>query len=182
MTNSLFNRLYNEGGRILDHITLEKLYIKYYSEVFSYAFSLCKNYHDAQELVSDTFFKALISLDLGKDHSNFKYWLLRVCKNNWLDGIKKKKYISDKEIDDNLTVSEKDVFKGIFQNEAKQELYEKIQELPRTYKEIIILYYFCNLSLKDISKIMDITPGASRMLISRARKQLQERLNKEDFL
>ena len=166
----------------MDHITLEKLYRQYSSEVFSYAFSLCKNHHDAQELVSDTFFKALISLNLDKDNGNFKYWLLRVCKNSWLDGIKKKKYISDKEINDNLTVSEKDVFKDLFKNEAKRELYEKIQELPLTYKEIITLYYFCNLSLKDISKIMDITPGASRMLISRARKKLQERLNKEDFL
>lgn len=153
--------------------------MQYSSEVFSYAFSLCKNYHDAQELVSDTFFKALISLD--KDDENFKYWLLRVCKNTWLDGIKKKKYMSNKEIDENITILEKDIFKDLFQNEVKRTLYEKIQELPRTYKEIIVLYYFFNISLKDISKIMDLSPGASRMLISRARKKLQERLNKEDF-
>lgn len=154
--------------------------MQYSDEVFSYAFALCKNYHDAQELVSDTFFKALISLDKGD--GDFKYWLLRVCKNSWLDGIKKKKYMSDKEIDDNLTVSEKDIFKELFQNEVKRTLYEKIQELPLTYKEIIVLYYFCNLSLKNISKIMDLSSGASRMLISRARKKLQEGLNKEDFL
>lgn len=71
--------------------SLEKLYRQYANEVYLYAFSLCKNHHDAQELVSDTFFKALISLK--QEEEKFKYWLFRVCKNSWLDGIKKKKFL-----------------------------------------------------------------------------------------
>lgn len=42
---------------------MEKLYIKYHKELYLYAFSLCKNHHLAQDLTSDTFFKAYLSLD-----------------------------------------------------------------------------------------------------------------------
>ncbi|MDF2844998.1 MAG: polymerase subunit sigma-70 [Herbinix sp.] len=164
----------------MNNKSLEKIYQQYSNEVYLYAFSLCKNYHEAQELVSDTFFKALVSLE--KEDGEFKYWLLRVCKNSWLDGLKKKKYILDKPYDEALSLTGNDMVNLILKEEERRTLYEVIQYLPQTYKEIIILHYFCNLSLKEISEIMNITPGAGRMLISRARKCLKERLNKEDFI
>lgn len=163
----------------MNNKSLEQLYKQYSNEVYLYAFSLCKNYHDAQELVSDTFFKALIALD-NKD-GDFKYWLLRVCKNSWLDGIKKKKYLMDKPLDDMNIVSDLDVSSLLDKNEERRIIYEAVQHLPQTYNEIITLYYYCNMSLKEIAKIMNISPGASRMLISRARIYLKGRLNKEDF-
>ena len=164
----------------MNNKSLEKIYQQYSNEVYLYAFSLCKNYYEAQELVSDTFFKALVSLE--KEDGEFKYWLLRVCKNSWLDGLKKKKYILDKPYDEALSLTGNDMVSFILKEEERRTLYEVIQYLPQTYKEIIILYYFCNLSLKEISEIMNISPGAGRMLISRARKYLKERLNKEDFI
>lgn len=57
---------------------LENLYIKYHRELYLYAFSLCKNYHLAEDLTSDTFFKAMISLD--EESSYIKYWLFRARK------------------------------------------------------------------------------------------------------
>lgn len=159
---------------------LEKLYKEYANEVYLYAFSLCKCHHEAQELVSDTFLKALISSN--KNDGYFKYWLLRVCKNMWLDNIKKKEYIADISPDKVVEISENEVFGSLIIDEEKRLIYEAIQNIPQSYKEIIILYYYCNLTLKEISDIMHISPGAGRMLISRARKALRERLNKEDFI
>ena len=121
-------------------------------------------------------------VSLEKEDGEFKYWLLRVCKNSWLDGLKKKKYILDKPYDEALSLTGNDMVSFILKEEERRTLYEVILYLPQTYKEYIILYYFCNLSLKEISEIMNISPGAGRMLISRARKYLKERLNKEDFI
>ncbi len=164
----------------MNNKSLEQLYKLYSNEVYLYAFSLCKNHHDSQELVSDTFFKALISLN--NNDVDFKFWLLRVCKNSWLDGIKKKKYILDKPFEDITASSEMDVFNSLSEDEERRIIYGAICQLPETYKEIIILFYYCNMPLKRISEIMNISPGASRMLISRARKDLAKRLNKEDFI
>jgi len=159
---------------------LEKLYKQYAMELYLYAFSLCKSHHDAQELVSDTFFKALIST--FKNNSNFKYWFLRVCKNSWLDGIKKRKYLSDQSIEDIKAVSNMDVINFFISDEERRIIYEAIQNMPPSYNEIITLYYYCDIPLKEISEIMNISSGASKMLISRARKYLKEQLNKEDFI
>jgi RNA polymerase sigma-70 factor (ECF subfamily) len=159
--------------------SLEKLYKQYSDEVYLYAFSLCKSHHDAQELVSDTFFKALISLE--QEDGEFKYWLFRVCKNSWLDGIKKKKFLLDKPIED-FFISENDVVHRIMMEEERRTLYEAVQKLPQTYKEILILYYYCDIPLRVISDMMNISYSATRMLISRARKFLKEGLNKEDFI
>jgi RNA polymerase sigma-70 factor (ECF subfamily) len=159
--------------------SLEKLYKQYSNEVYLYAFSLCKSHHDAEELVSDTFFKALISLE--QEDGEFKYWLFRVCKNSWLDGIRKKKYLLDKPIED-FFVSESDVFNRMIMEEERRTLYEAVQKLPQTYKEILILYYYCDIPLIVISDMMNSSYSATRMLISRARKFLKEGLNKEDFI
>ncbi len=164
----------------MDRQTLEKLYNQYATEVYLYAFSLCKSHHDAQELVSDTFFKALLST--YKINSNFKYWLLRVCKNSWLDGLKKRKYLSDQSIEEIKVVSNIDATISLISDEERRILYEAIQNMPRSYNEIITLYYYCDMTLIEISEIMNISNGASRMLISRARKYLKEQLNKEDFI
>ena len=62
---------------------LEEVYSLYAKQVYLYARSLCNNHYMAEELTSDTFYKALLSLD-GKSTS-IKYWLLRVCRNLFLE-------------------------------------------------------------------------------------------------
>lgn len=66
---------------------LEKIYKSYYKELYIYAFSICKNHNLTEEIVSDTFFKAFLSIDNCEEH--IKYLLMRVCKNLIFDYYKK---------------------------------------------------------------------------------------------
>ncbi|MCF6464620.1 RNA polymerase sigma factor [Clostridium sp. Cult2] len=158
---------------------MEKLYIKYHRELFLYAFSLCKNHHLAQDLTSDTFFKAYLSLD---DVSYFKYWLFRVCKNLYLDFLKRdREYSSENNLEDTLSNSETPLDK-IIESEEKKYLYKLVINLNESYKEIFILYYYCGFSLKEISKSRNITEGAAKTMLFRARKRLKEKLEGENGL
>lgn len=158
---------------------MEKLYIKYHRELFLYAFSLCKNHHLAQDLTSDTFFKAYLSLD---DVSCFKYWLFRVCKNLYLDFLKRdREYSSENNLEDTLSNSETPLDK-IIESEEKKYLYKLVINLNESYKEILILYYYCGFSLKEISKSRNITEGAAKTMLFRARKRLKEKLEGENGL
>lgn len=74
---------------------LEILYKKYSAELYIYALSLCKDHHLAQDLVSETFYKALLSIESTEGY--IKYWLFRVCKNLYLDYMKKNKHLQDIE-------------------------------------------------------------------------------------
>lgn len=158
---------------------MEELYIKYQRELYLYAFSLCKNHHLAQDLTSDTFFKAYLSLD---DISYFKYWLFRVCKNLYLDHLRRNKEYSDQGILDITLSSNETPLDKIIDSEDKRYLYNLVINLNESYKEILILYYFCDFSIKEISKSRDITESATKTMLFRARKKLKKEMEGENEL
>ncbi|MGY0372289.1 RNA polymerase sigma factor [Clostridium sp. JNZ J1-5] len=149
----------------------EIIYKKYSAELYIYVLSLCKNHHLSQDLVSETFFKALLSIVDSPGH--IKYWLFRVCKNLYLDHLRKNKYLQDIEIDLDKLFVEDSTLDKIILNEQRRSVYYEILKLQPSYKEIITLYYYCNFSLKEIAAIIGISQGAARTLLFRARKKLK---------
>nr|WP_284703629.1 sigma-70 family RNA polymerase sigma factor [Clostridium swellfunianum] len=163
---------------INDH--LEKLYVKYHRELYLYAFSLCRDHHLAQDLTNETFLKALLSLE--NDIQHIKYWLFRVCKNLFLDYVRKDKEITSTEgLDDILTLKETPLDK-IIDNEEKKRIYRLVLNLRPSYKEILILYYYCDFTLKEMSETTGLTEGAVKTLLFRARKKLKSALEGKNEL
>lgn len=155
----------------------EIIYKKYNRELYLYALSLCKQHHLSQDLVSETFFKALLSLDIGEGY--IKYWLFRVCKNLYLDHLKKSSRLEAMELNASKLSIEDGTLDKIILNEERRRIYYEVLSLQPSYKEIIILYYYCNLSLKEISEVAGISQGAARTLLFRARKKIKEFLEEE---
>lgn len=156
---------------------LEIVYEKYSHEVYLYAFSLCKDHYLAQDLVSDTFFKALLSIN--DDNIKIKYWLFRVCKNLWLDNLKYRKHFSNNPLDIFQIPTEDNTLSKLIIDEEKRYLYMAILKLPPSSMEVVILFYFCNMSLKDIAENLNMSPGAARTLLFRARQKLKTLLEEE---
>lgn len=67
----------------------------------------------------------------------------------------------------------------IIKSEERKKVYCEVLKLQQSYKEIIILYYYCSLSLKEIGSIIGISEGAARTLLFRARKKLKKSLKEE---
>ena len=65
--------------------TLENIYLTYYHEVYLYTLSLCGNVHMAEDLTSETFYKALLSLE--GQRQNVKFWLFKVSRNLFYDRL-----------------------------------------------------------------------------------------------
>lgn len=158
---------------------MEKLYIKYHRELYLYAFSLCKDHHLAQDLTSDTFFKAFLSLD---DVYYIKYWLFRVCKNLYLDLLKLNREYSSENIIENTLSNYETPLDKLIESEKNKYLYNSIINLNESYKEILVLYYFCGFSLKEISESRNTSEGAAKTMLSRARKRLKKEMEGENEL
>ncbi len=148
----------------------EKIYETYYKDIFIYALSLCKDYYLAETLVSDTFYKALLSIDKEK---HIKQWLFLVCKNNYIDYIRKSKKHSMYELNENIFVDETDTLERVIVDEKKRKLFSAISRLDKTSREVITLHYFINHSLIDISNIIGCSYGNVRTIIYRARIKLR---------
>lgn len=153
---------------------IDLLYRKYYNDALLYTLSLCRNRDLAEDIVSTAFFKALQSAD--DDISNFKAWLLTVCRNEFYDYCRKHKYNSDEEIPEETASDEEDLSSKIIRQEEYRALYKAISLLPEQQREAVTLFYFSGLSVKEAAEIMGKTEANMKVILMRARENLKAKL------
>lgn len=158
---------------------LEQIYKTYYHEIYLYALSLCKNTLEAEEITSDTFYKALLCAELQNE--SIKYWLLRVCKNIFIDQARQKKRRPVTPLEDIGSSSYDNVLERMIQNEDAKVLYHCILQLPDRYRELIYMFYFMNYSLKEIAHFTCQSTGTTRTALCRSRDKLRSILEREGY-
>ena len=156
----------------MDKRLLNELYTKYYKELYLYIYSLSHNREVTEDLVQETFLKALLSL--SDSHTNMRAWLYMVARNLYFNFAKKEK--SKESLDElNDTPSPSaPVIEKIIENERRRVSFEALQSLQGAKKEILILQYFGGLSQKEIAATLHITPENVRVLSYRAKKELRK--------
>ena len=157
---------------------LEQLYRKYYKVALVYATSICGEISLAEDLVSEAFIKAYISLP--DDVPSFKFWLFKVCKNLWIDYIRKHKRMVDNEL---LQYLSTDITPEAIhiKNEKYKALWNALDSLSAQERELIILYYFSNFSLQEAAEILGKSYAAVRKKMSRLRETLKQRMEEQGY-
>lgn len=160
--------------------TIEEAYKLHSEELYLYAFSLTKDATWAQDLVSDTFYKALLSYDTNKNQ-NFKHWLFFVLKNIFIDDYRKRKkltYFDEKQMldycEENIMVNQ------MIKSEEARRLYDRLLKLePPLYREVIYLFYFQELRISEIAKRLSLSQSKVKVILHRARLKLKVDLKGE---
>lgn len=160
----------------MDADLLEELFRKYYGPAVLYCLRLCSDSHLAQDIASDAFVKAYLSLP--NNVPSFRYWLLRVCKNLWIDHLRKKKWMASEEPlqyhSDQLTPET-----VYLQQERSRYLWKAISDLPPLDQELLTLHYFSGLSLQETANLIGKSYPATRQRMVRLRQTLKQRM--EEF-
>lgn len=155
---------------------LEYVYKKYGRELYIYLYSLCKEQTLAEELVQETFAKAILSL--SDEHPNFRAWLYKVGENLYQNY--RKKWGREEQYQEMPEIPyEAGILERYIQNEENQRLYQEILKLQEDQKQVIILFYFSECSIRETAEIMGLKEGHVRMLLTRGRRKLKERLEEE---
>jgi len=149
---------------------------RYKDLVYTLALRMLKHREEAEEVAQDTFIKVFKSLSKFKGDSKFSTWIYKVAYNTCLDRIKKnKKHLNDVAIDE-FTFNKLDVIDNALENLIKEEksvLIKKcINKLPEDSSALLTLFYFEELSLDEISKIINIEANTVKVKLFRARKKL----------
>ena len=169
-----------ERREAMEKEDLEDVYERYYTEVYLYALSLCRNRTDAEDLTGESFLKALICLE--KSGGSIKFWLMKVCRNLWLDRLRKERRLTsllDEEIE--RLPDGQDLLGELVENERNRQLYDAVLRLPPGYREPVILFYYGGLPTRDVAKVLGITDTAVRTRLYRARMYLGKQLEQEDL-
>lgn len=163
----------------MDSHLLENLYKLYGREIYYYLYSLCGNASLAEDILQETFVKAVLSLD--NQHNNVRAWLYLVAKNLCLNELKrmKRELPLKQELDFLHTTA--DVGEGILREEKYRALGDALSRLSANKKRVILLYYFEGFSLKEIAGIMRMSQENIRILSYRAKKELKVYLKEAGY-
>lgn len=143
------------------------------NRVFHYLLKSGVKHEDAQDIVQDTLYKALLCLpDLTKE--KLVPWLFRVAINKHIDQVRKRKRWGEVPIESIILISEKSLEEKVISNEQGEEMKKVFDEMNVMYKHIILLKYNYDLSYKQISTILNIKEESVKVTLYRARNQFKE--------
>jgi RNA polymerase sigma-70 factor (ECF subfamily) len=152
----------------------EVIYQKHFKEVYYFTLSLCKDSNLAEDLVHESFLKAMKYAHKLDDVMNLNSWLCKIAKNTFLDYLdRNKKKIALQEMD---FQDEVDIEKDFLQKESLKEVHKVLKKLEEPYKEVFLLRIYANLSYKEIGTVFNKSEAWSRQVFHRAKKKIKERL------
>jgi RNA polymerase sigma-70 factor (ECF subfamily) len=158
---------------------------KYKDIVFSIALKVLRSREDAEEMAQESFVKAFKSLHTFKGDAKFSTWLYRITYNNCISEVRKKKlkYVSTDDVQISDEVEEMNL-DGIPAENRSKYVKAALEKLPEDEYALILLYYFEDKSVEEISEITRLSESNAKVKLFRARKKLHTILNemlKEDI-
>jgi RNA polymerase sigma-70 factor (ECF subfamily) len=166
---------------------LEEIFNRYKNKIFNYALRFLGNRADAEDVVSQTFLNLIQKKEKYNPETKFSSWLYTIAHNICIDRLRKKKRVfslwskKDKESKEYREIELEDLrflpYISLEEKETLGYIKKAIKELPRNYREVIILKEYHNLRYQEISKILNCSVGKVKILLFRARKSLRKKLS-----
>ena len=165
---------------ISNQMNMDDIYRKYALPLKRFVMSLCHNETVAEDVVAETFYKAIKNIDSFKDGNIFT-WLCTIAKNTYFNIAAKKENgnvsFEDESVPEpaSLTSVEDECLK----KESSLELYRQIQLLEPTERDVIYLRIFANLSYKEIGDVLKKSENWARVTYFRSKEKLKGQMKNE---
>lgn len=130
---------------------------------------------EAEDVVQETFIKVFEKIESFRENSGLYTWIYKIAINLSRDKLRKKK---DVVILDDEIIGSEDVEAYVENNIDKETLKQELFKLHPIYMEVMILFYFDEFSIKEISALLDEKEGTIKSRLSRGRNILKDILLK----
>jgi RNA polymerase sigma-70 factor (ECF subfamily) len=155
-----------------------ELYRAHLRDVYSYAYYRIGNHHDAEDLTEQTFLQAYKHLERALAESEgrpLRPWLIRIAHNLAANFYRDRSRKPQTHLDDSDPLptmhTTEDLVEG---RDELARILEAIKELPDDRREALIMRFALGMDNREIARAMDRTDGATKVLLHRAIKQLEE--------
>jgi RNA polymerase sigma-70 factor, ECF subfamily len=147
--------------------------------LYSYALVLTRNHAEAEDLVQETYVRAIPAVGRLRPDSNIKAWLFRILRNVWFNQLRKRR--SNPEVPaetdgsslDNLVNPGKDSYEIYERKLTAQKVRAAIDQLSLEFREVILLREFEELSYQEIATLLECPTGTVMSRLARARSKLR---------
>ncbi len=151
---------------------LSNLIMEYKPQLFRMATGILKNSIDAEDALSETICKAFSNFQNLRDLKKFKPWIMKILVNEaYAIANKRKKFIS---LEEDIPIDNND--SAIIDSIV---LWDIVQSLDDEFRDVILLFYYEDMSIKEISKILQIPVGTVFSRLNRSRQKLKNIMLKE---
>jgi RNA polymerase sigma-70 factor, ECF subfamily len=169
------------SGAHLQTDSFEELAMPLFDQLYNFAHWLTQNREEAEDLVQETYAKALKGFSSFQPGTNFRAWMYRILRNTFLTsrtGLKATMTVAfDLEDDTPALAVECDTPETIMFERANSDLLQRaIDELPVYFREILLLCEVEEMSYQEIAETLSIPAGTVMSRLSRARRALRDRL------
>jgi RNA polymerase sigma-70 factor, ECF subfamily len=158
--------------------------IEHIDRLYSYALVLTRNRSEAEDLVQETYVRAIGAMGRLRSDSNVKSWMFTILRNIWLNQLRQRRtapQMLEIDGDDNAANSvvefSKDPHEAYISKIESELVREAIQKLPVDFREIILLREYEELSYQEIATILDCPAGTVMSRLGRARAKLKSLLS-----
>ena len=156
----------------------EQIYNTYFKSVYLYVMHLSGNEHIAEEIASETFYKAINSIDGFRGDCDMRVWLCQIAKNAYYSYLKKNKKVLSIDESDLQNTAAPDAFidTKIAEQEEARLIRKILHDMSDPYKEVFMWRVFGELSFKEIAALYGKTDNWACVTYHRARKMLRSRM------
>jgi RNA polymerase sigma-70 factor (ECF subfamily) len=159
--------------------------LKYYEALYRYAMTLTRSQADSEDLVQETYARALNSLHQLGPGGNMRAWLYAILRNQWLNGVRHEasgpsiREFSEGEVDviSAETTAGTDPYAGFVCRAQAEDVRTAVDALPPIFREVITLREFEGLDYEEIGKITGVNQKTVATRLLRARDRLRAALS-----
>ena len=150
-----------------------KIILENMQSMYRVAFSILRTEDEISDAISNTVVIVFEKIKTLRNEEFFKTWLTRILINECYKIYKQNKKIIYLDNCNQETLSYNDQYEDF-------ETRDLVKELDKDLREIVVLYYFEDFSVKEIAKVIKIPEGTVKSRLSRARKELEKVLIKDN--
>ncbi|RKO62932.1 sigma-70 family RNA polymerase sigma factor [Caldibacillus debilis] len=158
-----------------DPESFEKLLSLYGDRLYRTAFLYAGNREDALDIIQETVCKAFLAIGNLKEEKYFSTWLTRILLNAAYEFLRKRK----RDIPFASVEKFSDGTESIRMESL--DLVRAIQRLRKSYRDAIILFYYQDLPIKEVAKIMQVPEGTVKTYLRRGKEELKSILEGWEF-
>lgn len=155
--------------------SLKDLFEQYSTSVFSYLLRLSGDRALAQDLTSETFYRAVLSIDGFRGDASVKTWLLRIARNLFLRRAKheqrKTSLESMQEEGAKFSAPQPGPEAEVIRQESVQDIQQALLALSENDRTILLLSSQENMAYREIAHVLDVSVSAVKVRIHRARQR-----------
>ena len=137
--------------------------------MYRLSYSILKNEEDAKDAVQEAIYNAYKNLETLKDKRKFKSWIYKIVANTSFEILRNKKNYIDIE-QENIPAEKIDI-------DTNLTLWKAVQGLEQPYRTTITLFYYEDMSIKEISEITGSKVDAIKKQLSRGRDKIKEEID-----